>query len=128
MSFQDAVRTVLTKKYVDFSGRARRSEYWFWTLFAVIVTVVAAIIDAVIGFQIVTYIAFVALLLPGIAVTVRRLHDTGRSGFWYLIVFVPFVGGLVLFVFTLLDSEAGSNAYGPNPKGLEGGFGAQAAY
>lgn len=115
MSFPDAVRTALSK-YATFSGRARRSEYWWFTLFTVTVYIATSIIDAVIGKDIVTLLAYLALLLPGLAVTVRRLHDTSRSGWWILIGIVPLVGAIVLIVFQVQDSHPGTNAYGPSPK------------
>lgn len=115
MSFVEAVRTVLSK-YATFSGRARRAEYWWFTLFALIVYVLAALVDSASGSQVATIVAIVALILPSIAVAVRRLHDTGRSGWWYLISLVPLAGGIVLLVFTLQDSEPGANQYGPSPK------------
>jgi len=116
VSFQEAVTTVLTQKYADFSGRARRSEYWFFALAAIIAAVVVAIIDSIIGTQIPYIILVLALIVPGIAVTVRRLHDTGHSGWWYLLVFVPF-GGFVLLYWSVLDSDPTPNQYGPSPKG-----------
>ena len=115
MSFPDAVRTALSK-YATFSGRARRSEYWWFTLFTVIVYVATSIIDAVIGKEVVTLLASLAFLLPALAVTVRRLHDTSRSGWWILIGIVPLVGAIVLLVFEVQDSHPGTNAYGPSPK------------
>ena len=124
MSFQDAVRTCLQQKYVDFSGRARRSEYWYFFLFGVIVSVVAGIIDGILGTRgaaggtgLVGAIASLALLLPGLGVGVRRLHDTGRSGWWLLIGLVPIVGWIILLVFFLQDSQA-ANQHGPNPKAV----------
>jgi uncharacterized membrane protein YhaH (DUF805 family) len=109
------------KKYAVFSGRARRQEYWMFTLFNIIAVVVFAIIDnALLGvYPALTAVYILAVLLPSLAVTVRRLHDTGRSGWWYLIAFVPLVGGIVLFVFTVLEGEAQQNAYGPNPKAVQ---------
>ena len=124
MSFQDAVRTCL-QKYVDFSGRARRSEYWYFFLFSIIVSIVAGVIDGILGTRnstgtgLVGVIASLALLLPGLAVGARRLHDTGRSGWWLLIGLIPLIGGIVLLVFFVLDSQP-ENQYGPNPKGLAG--------
>jgi uncharacterized membrane protein YhaH (DUF805 family) len=119
MSFPDAVRICLSK-YVDFSGRARRSEYWWFTLFNVLVGIVASIIDALIGtrsgsFGLIEALASLALLLPGLAVGVRRLHDTSRSGWWILIGIIPIVGWIVLLVFYLQDSHP-DNKYGPSPK------------
>ncbi|HEV2886421.1 MAG TPA: DUF805 domain-containing protein [Jatrophihabitans sp.] len=123
MSFADAVRSVLSK-YVVFSGRARRSEFWWYALFAAIVYIVAGIIDAAIGNQLVGYLVALALLLPSLAVTVRRLHDTGRSGWWILIGIIPLIGAIVLLVFEVQDSQPGTNNYGPSPKEL----GADPAY
>lgn len=118
------------RKYADFSGRARRKEYWFFALFNVLVAMVlmfvAAGMSALIGREhndLVGFVMFVpfslfwlATLIPSLAVTVRRLHDTGRSGWWWLISFVPFVGGIILLVFTLLEGDPGPNLYGPDPK------------
>jgi uncharacterized membrane protein YhaH (DUF805 family) len=126
MSFQDAVRTCLTQKYADFNGRARRSEYWYYVLFTVIVAIVADIIDRIVGTNdmfsnngLVGTIASLALLVPSLAVGARRLHDTGRSGWWQLIA-LTVVGIIVLIVFYVQDSK-GDNKHGPNPKGLGGG-------
>jgi uncharacterized membrane protein YhaH (DUF805 family) len=123
MSFGQAVSTVFSK-YATFSGRARRSEYWWWYLFVTLVYIVANIIDRAAGLTYgdTTYgggwiasIAALALLLPNIAVAVRRLHDTGRTGWWLLIGLVPLIGWIVLLYFFLLDSE-NDNQYGPYPK------------
>jgi uncharacterized membrane protein YhaH (DUF805 family) len=120
MSFQDAVRTCLTQKYADFSGRARRSEYWWFFLFNVLVGIAASVIDSILGTRygsgtgLVQALAQLALLIPGIAVGVRRLHDTGRSGWWLLIGLVPLVGWIVLLVFLVQDSQ-GENQHGPSP-------------
>jgi uncharacterized membrane protein YhaH (DUF805 family) len=115
MPFGAAVRACLTQ-YAGFAGRARRSEYWWFALFAFVVYVVAALLDAVVGAQVFSVVAGLGLLLPSIAVGVRRLHDTGRSGWWWLIGLVPFVGGIVLLVFACLDGEPGPNRFGPSPK------------
>jgi uncharacterized membrane protein YhaH (DUF805 family) len=115
MSFADAIRSVFTK-YVTFSGRARRSEFWWFTLFAVILYILAAVIDSAAGVSVVAIVVGLALFLPSLAVTVRRLHDTGRSGWWILIGLIPLVGALVLLVFECQDSQSGSNNYGPSPK------------
>lgn len=115
MSFVDAVRSVLTQ-YAVFSGRSRRSEYWWYTLFAVVVSLVASQVDAALGSQVVSIILALALLLPGLGVSIRRLHDTGRSGWWLLIGLVPVVGVIVLIVFYVQDSQPMTNAYGPSPK------------
>ena len=119
MSFIDAVHSALTK-YATFTGRARRSEYWWFVLFNVIVSVLAVVIDSALGTEpgrtgVVGVVVGLALLLPGLAVTARRLHDTGRSGWWMLISLVPFVGLIAMLVFTLQDSQ-GPNAWGDSPK------------
>jgi len=111
------------RKYAVFSGRARRKEYWFFVLFNIIVSIVLAVVDNIIG----TYdaqngigllggIYALAVLIPGIAVSVRRLHDTGRSGWWLLLILVPVIGAIVVLIFMVLDSKPGENEYGPNPK------------
>jgi uncharacterized membrane protein YhaH (DUF805 family) len=114
------------KKYADFSGRARRKEYWFFVLFYVIILIVLMIIDGFVGTQmggagvgILTCIYALGMLIPALAVTVRRLHDTGRSGWWILIQFVPLVGSIVLLIFLLIEGQPGQNAYGPSPKAGE---------
>lgn len=110
------------KKYAVFNGRARRKEFWMFVLVNVIVALVLAFIDSKIGlmsetgYGILSGIYSLAILVPSVAVTVRRLHDTNRSGLWYLIAFVPVIGGLVLLYFCVLDGDAGMNQYGDNPK------------
>lgn len=105
------------KNYVGFSGRARRKEYWMFVLFNVVISFVLGAIGALIDQgSLLGSIYALAVLLPGLAVTVRRLHDTGRAGWWLLISFVPLIGFIVLLVFTAADGEPGDNAYGPNPK------------
>jgi uncharacterized membrane protein YhaH (DUF805 family) len=118
MTFQEAVKAVLAK-YADFNGRARRSEYWYWTLAVVIVAVVIiAIRSAAPGLgQVLNILFALAVIVPSLAVGVRRLHDTGRSGWWILIDLVPIVGAIVLIVFFVQDSAPGANEYGPSPKG-----------
>ena len=103
-------------KYADFSGRARRSEYWYFVLFNMLAAIAATLVDQVIGYPVV-YIAYLlAAFIPGLAVFVRRMHDTNRSGWWFLIAFVPLIGAIVLLVFLVQDSDAGANQYGLNPK------------
>jgi uncharacterized membrane protein YhaH (DUF805 family) len=120
MSFTEAIQTCF-HKYVGFSGRARRSEYWWFALFALLVSIVATSLDAVFGTMdgdtnagVIAGIASLALLLPSIAVAIRRLHDTSRSGWWILIGLIPIVGWIVLLVF-YLQSSRGDNSYGPSP-------------
>jgi uncharacterized membrane protein YhaH (DUF805 family) len=121
MTLQEAVKAVLGK-YADFSGRSRRSEYWYWGL-AVFVAEIAVLIirSAANGLGQVLYIALVlATIVPSLAVAVRRLHDTGRSGWFVLIGLIPIIGWIVLIVFAAQDSAPGANAYGPSPKGDAG--------
>lgn len=107
------------RKYTLFTGRSRRSEYWYFMLFNVLVAVVLWFVDSVlrniVGFGMFGMLYSLAVLLPGIAVSIRRLHDTDRSGWWLLLAFVPIVG-LVLIWFMAQDGEAGTNRYGQNPK------------
>jgi uncharacterized membrane protein YhaH (DUF805 family) len=119
MSFAESVRTCLSK-YATFSGRARRSEFWWFTLALILVYIVAGIIDAAIGNQILEFVVLLATIVPSLAVTMRRLHDTGRSGWWILIGLIPIVGGIILLVFECGDSQPGTNQYGPSPKELGG--------
>lgn len=110
------------KKYTVFQGRARRKEYWMFTLFSFLIYIALATIDGILGMGgeggagLFTMLYSLAVLLPSLAVAIRRLHDTGRSGWWLLISLVPIVGGIVLLVFLVLDSQPVSNQYGPNPK------------
>lgn len=119
MGLAEAVQSVLGK-YADFSGRARRSEYWYWTLALVIAYVVLVILAALAKpFLFLAVIFYLAILVPSIAVAVRRLHDGNRSGWWFLLGFVPF-GGIVLLVWFVMEGTAGPNQYGPDPKGAAG--------
>lgn len=106
------------KKYVEFKGRARRKEYWFFMLFNVIISFVLGVIDGVIGMDIGILGAIYSLgvFLPSLAVTVRRLHDTDRSGWWILIGLIPLIGAIVLLVFMCLDGNRGDNRFGADPK------------
>jgi uncharacterized membrane protein YhaH (DUF805 family) len=115
------------KKYAEFEGRARRKEYWFFILFEVLILIVLFILSIILGqvssilgtiFGLLYFAASLGLLVPALAVGVRRLHDTGRSGWWLLIAFVPLVS-IALIVFMCFDSEPGDNQYGPNPKAGE---------
>ena len=110
------------KKYAVFSGRARRKEYWFFALFNIIIGLALTFIDFSTGLYDVEFeigllssLYSLAVLVPSIAVTIRRLHDTSRTGWWFLIAFVPIIGVIVLLVFMVFDSTPGDNQYGPNP-------------
>lgn len=107
------------KDYAVFTGRARRTEYWMFTLINFIICMVLFAIEAVIGtLGIITMLYGLAVLIPGLAVSIRRLHDTDRSGWWLLVGFIPVVGGLILLVLMVLDSTPGENRFGHNPKGM----------
>lgn len=116
MTFGDAVRSVLTQ-YTGFSGRARRSEYWYFLLFSFLVSTVASMIDAALHSVVLGLLVTLGLILPSLAVGVRRLHDIGRSGWWLLIALIPLVGAIVLIVFACTDSQPGPNRFGPPVKG-----------
>lgn len=120
MNIEQAVRSVLSQ-YATFSGRARRSEYWFWVLATFIVSMVAGIIDAIIGTQVLGYVVVLATIVPNLAVGARRLHDTGRSGWWQLIGIIPIIGWILLIVWYATDGDPGANEHGPNPKGAAAG-------
>ena len=106
MGIQQAFVTCL-KKYADFSGRATRSEYWWFVLCEVLILGIASLIsDTLPG------LFALALVLPALAVGARRLHDTGRSGWWLLLMLVPFIGGLFLLYWAVLPSQPGANAFG----------------
>ncbi|HSO46122.1 MAG TPA: DUF805 domain-containing protein [Rhodoferax sp.] len=113
------------KQYAVFKGRARRKEYWFFILFNLIASLLLTLVDfmtgsldAELGMGLLSGLYSLAILIPSLAVTVRRLHDTGRTGWWLLIGLIPLIGAIVLLVFMLLDSQPGDNEYGANPKGV----------
>ena len=105
------------KKYTVVSGRARRKEYWMFVLFNIIIAIAIGFVEGLVGSPgIIGMIYCLAVLVPSVAVSVRRLHDTGRSGWWVLVAFVPLIGAIVLIVFMVLDGQEDENEYGPNPK------------
>jgi uncharacterized membrane protein YhaH (DUF805 family) len=105
------------KQYAVFSGRARRKEYWLFFLFNIIIDLVLGVIERSAGGPgVLGGIYSLVVLIPSIAVSVRRLHDTDRSGWWLLIGLIPLIGTIVLLVFMVQDSQPGENQYGPNPK------------
>lgn len=106
------------KKYAVFTGRAQRSEYWFFVLFNFIITFVLGFVEGLVGGPgIVSLIYSLAVLIPSIAVSVRRLHDSDRTGWWLLIALIPLIGAIILIIFMVLESTPGQNRFGPNPKG-----------
>ena len=111
------------KKYADFSGRAQRAEYWYFVLFNTIIVIILTILDGVLGlydmrsgFGVLSGIYQLAVFIPSLAVSVRRLHDIGKSGWWLLVGLIPIVGFIILIVWFATDSKE-DNKYGQNPKG-----------
>jgi uncharacterized membrane protein YhaH (DUF805 family) len=124
---------VVRDNYANFEGRARRKEYWMFALFNLMFLIVAAIADNILGttFSIgegvyamdvpygwIYLLYTLAVIIPGFAVLVRRLHDVGKSGWWFFIVFIPFAGAIWLLVLACTDGNPGDNAYGPSPKAV----------
>ncbi|MGW8566160.1 DUF805 domain-containing protein [Isoptericola sp. NPDC055881] len=135
MSFPDAIKSVFSQ-YATFTGRARRSEFWFWYLFLAIIGVVASIVLGVVaatsvdpdtatmgaGFTVATSLfslVYLAVLLPTLAVSVRRLHDQDKSGFFWFLGLIPFVGGIIMIVLYAQPGTMGPNRFGPDPKGVQ---------
>jgi uncharacterized membrane protein YhaH (DUF805 family) len=111
----------ITQHYADFNGRARRSEYWYFVLFnfisiIVVVGISAAVLGKIGSLLIIIY--YLGIIIPNIAVLVRRLHDVGKSGWFYFVAFIPLVGAIWLLIILCTDSDYGPNEYGLNPKGL----------
>jgi len=111
------------KKYTVFEGRARRAEYWYFTLFSFLVSIGLIVIDTQIGgydpktgFGVLYGLYSLAIVLPSLAVTVRRLHDIDRSGWWFFIILVPILGFFVFLYFMFKQGDAEDNRFGPNPK------------
>ena len=118
MSFTEAVSSCFSN-YANFNGRARRSEYWYFTLFSILVNVAITVIGTMLGERIQAVLSGIfslAVLLPSLAVTWRRFHDIGKSGAFYFIGLIPLVGTILVLVWTCTDSMPGDNQYGPNPK------------
>lgn len=121
-AFQTYFVDTIKNRYADFEGRATRSEYWYFALFQMLCCLIPMGLAMglggamqKIGMGLYALIAL-ALLVPSLALAIRRLHDTGRSGWWLLIALVPFVGGIILLVFLVTDSKPGSNQFGADPK------------
>tara|TARA_Y100001970_G_scaffold286366_1_gene408329 strand:- start:11 stop:376 length:366 start_codon:yes stop_codon:yes gene_type:complete len=121
MGFIEAIKICLNK-YVDFKGRARRSEYWFFFLFTLLVSVILGFAEGYLGIfpninqSILANIFALIVLLPAIGVGVRRLHDTNHSGWWYLLSIIPIIGFIILLIWLCKDSDEGDNRFGSNPK------------
>ena len=123
MDFQkifDYAKGCVVDKYADFNGRARRAEYWSFALCTGVISGVLNILARIpkVGglFSVLATIFSLAVLVPGLAVAWRRLHDIGKKGSWYLIGLIPFVGWIILIVWFCQDSQPGENEFGPNPK------------
>lgn len=105
------------RQYADFEGRARRKEFWMFALFNIIFAVSALVLDSLLDTGAIFYFVYVlGMVVPGLAVAVRRLHDVGKSGWNILLILIPLVGSIWLLVLLVTDSEPGANQYGPNPK------------
>ena len=109
---------VVFKKYAVFKGRASRSEYWYFVLFNIIISIILLVICKLIGDQknILRTVYGLAVMLPGIGLAMRRMHDINKSGWWILINLIPLLGLIWFIVFACRDSQPGDNKYGPNPK------------
>ena len=122
MGFKEAI-SYCFRNYLGFNGRAARSEYWYWTLFVTLLVIVTLLIDlTVFGFNTtgvnpISSIVSLATLLPNVAVSVRRLHDIDRSGWWVLLVLIPLIGGIVLLVWACMRGTVGMNRFGSDPLG-----------
>ena len=119
-------KKVVLENYANFNGRARRSEYWYFALMNLIILIVAAVLDNMLGLTFgalpygYLYVAFaLAVFIPGLAVAVRRLHDVGKSGWFYFIVLIPIVGAIWLLVLFFTEGNRGENQYGADPKAVE---------
>lgn len=124
MTFGESVNVCLKQKYATFQGRAARSEYWWFALFSFLVQIAAQIVMVMFGALgdigvllggLILLVVGLGLIVPSLAVLVRRLHDIGRSGWWALIAFVPLVGFIVLLVFLVSKGTQGANKYGADP-------------
>ena len=120
VSFKEAVVRALTQNYCNFSGRASRSEYWWFYLFTCIVSWVVSIVVRLFSSELsIMYIASMvvglAFLLPSLGIAVRRLHDIGKSGWWMFISLIPLIGAIILLVWWCKDSQMEPNEYGPVP-------------
>ena len=126
---KSAIQWMVTplQKYADFSGRARRAEYWWYTLFSTLVSIALTVVDTTVlgsggaagGIGVLSGLWSLALLIPSLAVSVRRLHDKDKSGWWLLIGLVPIVGAIVLLVWFCTRGTEGPNQFGPDPLGGE---------
>lgn len=113
MGFGQAIASGFSN-YVNFSGRACRSEYWFWSLFIFLAEIVTSFIDMVLGFSATTGLFGLATFLPSLAVAIRRLHDLDRSGWWILLALIPVIGWIILIIWDCTKGTEGPNRFGPD--------------
>lgn len=111
------------RRWSEIAGRSRRMEYWTFSLMNPVIGFVVILIGSLSNNETVLKAVIIALLffyllliIPSFTITIRRLHDIGKSGLWFLIVFIPIIGPIILFIFTIMGSQSGTNQYGPNPK------------
>lgn len=116
MVFFDWYLKCVKGHYADFEGRARRTEYWMFFLVNLIISIVVGLIGRAIGFEVLGSLYGLAMLVPGLAVGVRRLHDTGHTGWWWLIALIPLIGTIWIIVLFATSGDQGANPYGPDPK------------
>lgn len=115
MSFTESIKTCFSK-ILTIDGRARRSEFWWFQLGIIVINAVVSLLIGQKG--LVQYIISIVISLASLTAGIRRLHDTGKSGWWMLLELIPAVGSIVLIIFWVMDSQPGANQYGPNPKGV----------
>lgn len=113
--------SICLSKFADFSGRARRREYWTFALVNCLIAMLLLILGLAFGedspaSNIMVTIFYLIMLVPNLSVSVRRLHDIGKSGWYMFLSLIPLIGGLILLIWSLMDSEPGENQYGKNPK------------
>lgn len=118
--------TQALEQYATFSGRTSRKDFWMFMLMNILFALLAGFIGGLLAglthlgfFNYLSSLYALCVLVPGLAITVRRLHDTGRSGWWYFISFIPLIGFIWILVYMVLDSTPGTNSYGVNPKGMD---------
>ena len=118
---------ILTNKYIDFSGRARRKEYWMWTLYVTLIYILAMILDNMLGLNFellgedlgygwLYLITGIINFIPGLSIVVRRLHDVGKSGWFFLIILIPIIGWIGILILLCSDGDKEENKWGTNPK------------
>ena len=107
---------VVRDNYANFNGRASRQEYWMFNLFNFIFTIVVGFIDVFLSLGFLSLLYLLAILIPGLAVLVRRLHDVNKSGWWFFIIFIPIIGAIWMLILLCTDGNPGENSYGPSPK------------